>query len=418
MRTLSVYWRVLRHNADFRRLYLARLISFGGDWFLVVPLVGLVYEASDSAFAAASVIAVQAIPALVLAPLTGTIADRFDRKTILVTADIIRACLVLSLLAVDSFGGIWFPLTIMALDGAGAAFFYPASGAALPNVVPTKDLGPANVLMSSAWGAMAAIGAGLGGVVAAALSRDAAFVVNSISFIVSAILIARISVSLQEKTRAVTTNVIEAVRDALSYAKDHNRVAALLTAKAVHSLTSGGAVGLFAVVSFVLFDTGDGGTGLLFGARGVGNLVGPIIAFRLVGANPRRTFGSIGYAMALWGAAYLFVGVAPTLALAGLGVCVAHMGGGTQFTFSTYGLQEFSPDQVRGRIFALDFGLSTLAIAVSSLAIGALAEVYTVRSLLLGLGVAGVVFGLTWTAVTASMWADLPPKTPQSGWIR
>lgn len=418
MRTLSVYWNLLRHNADFRKLYVARLISFGGDWFLVVPLVGLVYEASNSAFAAASVIAVQALPALLLAPVTGTMADRFDRKKILVAADIIRACLVLSLLAADSFGGIWFPLTIMALDGAGAAFFYPASGAALPNVVPAEDLAPANVLMSSAWGAMAAIGAGLGGVVAAVVSRDAAFVVNGISFIVSAILIARISVSLQEKARTATTRMFDSVRDALAYARDHKRVAALLTAKSVHALTSGGAVGLFAVVSFVLFDTGDGGTGLLFGARGVGNLVGPIIAFKLVGGNQRRTFGSIGYAMALWGAAYLFVGVAPTLALAGLGVCIGHMGGGTQFAFSTYGLQEFSPDQIRGRIFALDFGLATLAIAVSSLAVGALAEVFTVRSLLLGLGASGVVFGLAWTFLTASMWADLPPVAPHTDEVR
>lgn len=94
------------------------------------------------------------------------------------------------------------------------------------------------------------------------------------------------------------------------------------------------------------------------------------------------------------------------------------MGGGTQYAFSIYGLQEFSPDQVRGRIFALDFGLSTMAIAVSSLTVGALAEVFDVRSLLLGLGVAGVIFGLAWTAGTARMWADLPPKASRADWVR
>ena len=152
MAAYRVYWDLVRHNGDFRRLYLARLISFAGDWFLVIPLLGLVYEASGSPLAASAVLAAQALPALLLAPVTGVVADRFDRKKILVISDVARAALVLSLLAVDAVGGIWFPLLVIALEGVGAAFFYPASGAALPNVVDADDLAPANVLMSSAWG--------------------------------------------------------------------------------------------------------------------------------------------------------------------------------------------------------------------------------------------------------------------------
>ncbi len=182
---------------------------------------------------------------------------------------------------------------------------------------------------------------------------------------------------------------------------------ALLTSKAGHALTSGGAVGLFAVVSFTVFDAGDLGTGLLFGARGLGNLIGPVLAFRLVGSSNRRIYGSIGYAMALWGVAYLVVGVSPGLVLAAVAILIAHMGGGTQFTFSNYGLQELTPDQMRGRVFALDFGLDTLAIAVSALVVGALAEVVPIRVLLLGLGGIAIVFGLGWARVTRPLWAEI-----------
>jgi MFS family permease len=399
------YWALVRDNADFRRLYLARLISFAGDWFLVIPLLGLVYEDSGSPLAAAAVLAAQAFPALLLAPVTGGVADRFDRKKILIVSDVIRAGLALSLLGAGAVGGIWFPLLVIGLEGAGAAFFYAASGGALPNVVDADELAAANVLMSSAWGAMLAVGAALGGLFAAAVSRDAAFVVNALSFLASAALVARIGRRLQEPIRTASVGFLESTRDALRYAIGHRRVTALLTSKAGHALTAGGAVGLFAVVSFTLFDAGDGGTGVLFGARGLGNLIGPILAFRLVGTSSRRIYESIGVAMALWGIAYVGVGLAPGLVLAALAVVVGHMGGGTQFAFSNYGLQELSPDHVRGRVFALDFGLDTLAIAVSALVVGGLAQVVSVRTLLVALGVIALVFGLVWERVTRPLWA-------------
>lgn len=407
MPSLNIYWSILRDNRDFRQLYIARLVSFAGDWFLVVPLVGLVYEASDSPFAAAALVAIRAFPPLILAPVTGFVSDRFDRKKVLVITDIVRAGLASSLLATDVIGGIWFPFLIAALDGGGASFFYPASGAALPNVVPPRDLGAANVMMGSAWGAMAALGAAMGGFVAVVVSRDAAFVINAASFAISAVLISTIRVPLQDVAQRAVVGFMTSIRDALRYARQNVRIAALLSSKAMHSITSGGAVGLFAVISFALFDAGDAGTGLLFGARGIGNLIGPIIAFRIVGNSLERTLGSIGFAMAVWGLSYLLVGVAPTLLLAIVAVTVGHMGGGTEFTFSTYGLQELSTDGVRGRVFALDFGLFTLASAISALIVGALAEFIPLRTLIVGLGSTAIVIGLLWYRLTAHLWKGL-----------
>ncbi len=402
-----MYWKLLRLNPDFRRLYLARLVSFAGDWFLVVPLLGLVYETTNSALAASAVLTALSLPAALLAPATGLVSDRFDRKVVLVVTDILRALLALALLLTDAVGSVWYPLTIVFLEGAGAAFFYPASAGALPNVVSEKDLPAANALMSSAWGTMAALGAAAGGVFATLVSRDAAFVLNAASFLLSAVLIARVTTSLQDTRAASHPDDRRSNSRAFRYIFSHRRVRALLTSKGVHSLTSGGAVSLFALMSITLFETGDAGTGALFGARGLGNMVGPILALAILGPAANRILGSIGWMMVVWGVAYIFVGIAPTLLLASVAVLVAHMGGGSQFTFSTYGLQDLMPDDVRGRVFALDFGIDMLAVSISALIVGALAQTIAIRPLFVGLGIVAVVFGSVWTAVTRSYWADL-----------
>jgi MFS family permease len=412
MSHVSVYWNLVRLNPDFRRLYLARLISFAGDWFLVVPLIGLVYEATNSTLAASAVLAAQALPAALLAPITGLASDRFDRKTILVVSDLMRAMLAIALLATNVVGAVWYPLTLVFLEGAGAAFFYPASTGALPNVVSEDDLPAANALMSSAWGTMAAFGAATGGVFAALVSRDAAFMVNAASFVVSAVLVARVATSLQDDEHSQGDDRRSNL-NAFRYIFSDRRARALLSSKGVHSLTSGGAVSLFALMSITLFDAGDAGTGALFGARGLGNMIGPIVALAILGPSIRRILGSIGWMMILWGVAYLFVGLAPSLLLATLAVWVAHMGGGTQFAFSTYGLQELMPDDVRGRVFALDFGIDTLAISISALLLGALAQTVPIRPLFIGLGLVAIVFGALWSAFTHPYWADLEVPSGQ-----
>ncbi|MDP3983436.1 MAG: MFS transporter, partial [Acidimicrobiia bacterium] len=78
------YLNLLRRNPDLRRLYLSRLVSFGGDWFLLVPMLGLVHQLSGSAILTAAVLTANTLPAFVASPLGGVMADRFDRKRIVV----------------------------------------------------------------------------------------------------------------------------------------------------------------------------------------------------------------------------------------------------------------------------------------------------------------------------------------------
>ena len=188
---------MLRRNPAFRRLYVAQLISFAGDWFASVALLGLALDLSGSAAIASLVLVLQTGGFALMAPFAGALADRVDRKRLLVSADLARVPVCLGFLLARTPDTLWIAL-VCALLAAFGAFFEPASSAALPNLVDDDELSTANVLLGSAWGVMLAVGAAMGGIVAVTLGRDAAFVIDAATFLVSASLIVGISRPFQQ----------------------------------------------------------------------------------------------------------------------------------------------------------------------------------------------------------------------------
>src|SRR5262245_60886392 len=192
------YVRLLRNNSAFRRLYVAQLISFAGDWFATVALLGLILELTDSPTAASLVLVIQTGVFALASPIAGVLADRFDRRLLMVAADFGRVPVALALVLATTTETLWICFLALALMAIGAAVFEPTSSAAMPNLVEEDELGEANVLMGSAWGVMLAVGAAIGGLVAATLGRDAAFVLNAASFAVSGLLIVGIKRPFQK----------------------------------------------------------------------------------------------------------------------------------------------------------------------------------------------------------------------------
>ena len=190
---------LLRRNPDFRRLYAAQLISFGGDWFMTVALFGLVDRLTGSPIFVALTITVPELAFFLLSPVGGALADRVDRRRLMIGADLARAALCLPLLLVDSPETVWLVFVLLASISVFTAWFEPASSAAIPNVVDARDLAAANSLVGSAWGTMLAVGAALGGLVVTLLGRDAAFLGNTASFLVSAWLLLRVRRPLSER---------------------------------------------------------------------------------------------------------------------------------------------------------------------------------------------------------------------------
>lgn len=413
---LGTYLSLLRENPAFARLYAAQLISFAGDWFATVALLGLALELTGLAGLAALVLVLQTGGFAVAAPLAGILADRIDRRRLLIAADLARVPVALGFLLARDAGTLWIAFACVTLLAVGAAVFEPTSTAALPNLVDRRRLPEANVLIGSAWGTMLAVGAGLGGLVAVALGRDVAFVVNALSFALSAWLIYGIRRPLQEARAAGEQEhdgILESMRLAIRFARRSRLVTSFLLSKTTFGVGTG-VVALLAVFGTDVFDAGDAGIGLLFAVRGLGALTGPFVARAVAGTSDRGLVLGITGSLVTVAVAYALFPLAPNLWIAAVLVFLAHCGGGGQWTLSTLGLQRATPDAMRGRLFSLDFGLVTLTIAFSTILAGQLSDAVA-PSVAVWVMVALVVLaGAGWIALSRPVWRNADHVEPGS----
>ena len=215
------------------------MISLGGDWFLLVALFGLVLQLTGSAVAVAFVLAAQDLTYFLVSPAAGLLADRLDRRRLMVVADLARATLCLGFLLVRGTATVWLTYPLLATMATFSAAFEPASLAALPNLVEDRDLATANALSGSLWGTMLAVGAALGGIVTAAFGRDAAIVIDAVSFLLSAWLIVRIHRPFALAHVEDHTGVRAATTETVHYARRDHRVLALLAVKFGWGLAGG-----------------------------------------------------------------------------------------------------------------------------------------------------------------------------------
>jgi MFS family permease len=386
---------LLARNPDFRRLFLATIVSLAGDWFSFVAVADLVTELTGRPGAAAFVYAATVLPVFLASPLAGMVADRYDRRRILIIADLARVPIALALCLAAAWSSVELAVGAIILLGVGASFYDPIASAATPNLVEERELASAQSLMGMVWGSMLLVGAGIGGVVAEVFGRQTAFAIDAVSFLVSAWLVAGIRRPMQQAGGASEDR--GRLRDVVRYARGNPIVTRLLFAKSGVSC-SNGIVGLLPAFAHGKFAGAPIATGLLFAARGLGALLGPMIVRWTSGVAPRpRAIVIIcGISTLGFGVTYAAFPVVPWFGLALVLVVIAHLGGGAQWSLSTYGLQVATPDHMRGRVMSLDYGFATLAIGVSSIVAGTLAEAFDEASATWWLSGVAVVYGIGW----------------------
>jgi predicted MFS family arabinose efflux permease len=391
---------LLRRNRDFRSLFFASVISLGGDWFLWVAINSLIYEATHKALYVGLAILAQEFAFFLASPVGGILADRLDRRKLMIVCDLARAIICVAFLLVGP-DRLWLAYVLLPLLASFAAPFDPAFSAATPNVVDPEDLPAANALNGSLWGTMLAVGAGLGGVGSGAFGADTAFLVDAVSFLVSAALLMSIRRRFSESRHETTEHpsAIDATRETWRFARRDRRVLSLLAVK----FGFGAAAGLLALIPVMaldVFKSGNVGFGLLMAARGVGALIGPFLGHRIAGPGHRRLFPAIGLSLAVFGLGYMALGAAPSLAIAAVTICVAHLGGGSQWMLSTYGLQVLVPDHIRGRIFGFDYMLVTLSLAVSAVVASAVADHIGAPITVTILGGVALIWAMVWLVLS------------------
>ena len=396
---MGPYLDLLRREQDFRRTYVAQLIALGGDWFAVIPLLVLLPELTGTGVWGAAVLAVDTLVFALVGPYAGTIVDRLDRRRVIVVANTVAGLAALLLVLVRTEATAWIALVAIGVVAAAKAFSQPAGAAALPNLVDPEDLPTASVLAGASWGTMLAVGAALGGLVAGTLGTTACFVLDAALLLLAAGLTAATTRPFTDPNAPVRERrpVHQDVGEAVGYARRDARVLSLLTCKSGPAFGNG-ALSLFPLYGAAAFGLGPLGIGLMYSARGVGAVLGPLL-MRRRGTDPVRMRAVLAGSMAVFGLGYLALGVTSWLWLVLLLLVVAHAGGGANWVLSTYGLQAAVPDVLRGRVFSADYTLATLVIAGSQVVFGLLSDHVPARELLAGAGAVVLLYaGLWWLA--------------------
>ena len=391
---------LLRTNRDLRWVFIAQVVSFLGDWFVFVALAGFVDDATDSELLVSLVLVSFALPSFLASPLAGPVVDRVDRRRLLIVVSGLQALAASGLLLLST-ERIWVAFVFQGLVAALAAFVKPAIDAAVPNLVRSpEELRTANALFGSTWGVMLAVGAGLGGLFSETFGRRAAIVADMATFVIAGLVIALVRRPMQRAhERSKRVRPIADMREAIDVARGDPVILALMSSKATFAIGAG-VVSQLAVLASDVHGSGDRGRGLLLAARGLGAGLGPFIATRWVRGSLPRVLTLCGWASVVFAATYIGAAWATTLALTAAMVTIAHLGGGAQWTLSTYGLQLRVHDSVLGRVMAGDFAIVTLVLSLTSIGAGVISTWVGVQWAITTFALAAALAGASYLLVT------------------
>lgn len=397
---------------------MAQVVSELGDWLNLVALFQIIAASTPKAGAAGWVLIMQMIPWIIWSPLAGIVADRFDRRWVMIAADLIRAVLVLGFLAVDRPDRIWLLYLLAGTQFSVTAFFEPARSALLPTLAEGEELVTANALGGVTWSTMLAIGGAFGGLIAALLSVQAAFIIDSFSFLASAALLFRLAHERRLPSRGEremcpaareTSDTSRAQNGGIGFAfaelRARPRLLATLLVKTGLGLSGGGIWLLTVIMGQRTFPMGEDGAisvGLFYGAHGVGALIGAAMTGRFFRAGATTPLAAILWAFVLRAGFFWLLGAATSfpmalVAAAGVAAC-----GSLLWVASTTLLQRLSTDEMRGRLFALELGALTTALTVALWGTGAVLDSPSMtppRTAYLTAGVAATVaavWGVVW----------------------
>lgn len=418
--TLGSYWRLVRDNRNFRRLWLAQIVSEMGDWFYILAIYSLLLQFTGKAQSIGLALVLQVLPSTLVGPTAGVVNDRIRRKYVMIAADLARMMIVLGMTLVRSAQMVWLVYPLLFFETVMFGFFEPARSAVVPSVVGEEQLLTANTASSITWSFNFAVSSALGGLVAVLLGRDAVFVLNALSFLCSALLIA--GMRFHEPHAADTPPFrlrelvdFSAVAEGARYIRRDPRLLATVLLKGGIGILGANWV-IFPIMGERVFPVHFGGIdaargavlgmSMLMGARGVGALICPLSATRWAGESGSRMRKGILAGFLCGGAGYMLLSKAPALALACLCVALAHGGASIVWVFSTTLLQRISDDKFRGRVFAADLGFFMLVIAVCGyIASVAIDHGVAVRMVAFWTGAAMLVPALAWLW-TMRLWRD------------
>lgn len=400
----SGYLELIRSNGNFRRLWMGTLVSQLGDWFNTIALYSLIDTLTGSPLAMGGVFLFKFLPWALASPLAGVFVDRYNRRYVMIISDILRAVIVLGFLLIDDKSQVHLVFVLIALQVVLGSVFLPAKSASIPNITAPHELLTANALSAATWSVMLALGAGLGGLATEYFGTDTVFVLDSLTYVVSAFFIYR--TTIPQDTEANTGQPIfrtayNKIAEGWGYMRRDPGVGRIAFAKATWAFGGGATVYMLTLLGQEILPNAEAaGIGALFFARGLGTGIGPVIAKAVI-KDQRYWPAVLGLSVTVSGIFYLMVGYTNWVYGIVIAVIFAHAASGANWVLATVLLQQRAEDRLRGRVFSTEWLLVLVTQSISILMASLLleTEALTLKSSFILFAILQIVCGFIWVAV-------------------
>ena len=386
-------YQVLQGNRNLSLLFGGQIVSAFGDWLYITALVVLVYNLTHSAMIVAALTFVRLLPYALLLPIGGVLADRFDRRRMMVIADLGRVACMVGLLAVDSRDRIWIAFPLVFVSTCLFSMFRPALGATLPSVAGSeKDLVRANILITQIDGMALVLGPALAGALILLDQTRAAFALNAITYAVSAMTLLSLRVAPRQERdpsdeQGWRTETLAGFR--FLFRERSGALAAVTLSTAGLTAFNGAIWTLAVVLSVQTWHFGSQGTGFLNASYGLGGLLGGFLAGVIM--HRYRLMTSFIGSMIGNSVAIILFGLSPAgllpfvaLSLCGIGDVANQVAGNTI-------IQQSTPDALLGRVFGAFEAVIVGAVLLGALGAGPLIVTLGPRATTIVLGIVPLV---------------------------
>ncbi|KYF88685.1 MFS transporter permease [Sorangium cellulosum] len=371
---------LLRRRPQFRRVWLSEIVSLLGDWmsFVAVSLLALGGE-GGGVVALALVMVGHHLPNALFAPVAGVLADRLDRRWLLVATSVAQGALTVAMLGAAVLGSVAAVQVLVFVRASVGALRLPAQSAVLRHVVAEDELLEANAIASATWSVMFAVGMAAGGLIAS-LGPAAALALDAASFGLSALFLWGLPPMVAEgRPEGGVLSALASVRRDIALAWKHAwdrppLLDAVLAKTPVH-LANGGALLLLNLVAAERAFAGTAALtlGVLQCVRGAGTGVGPLVGVALVRRGLRGELAATGAAWMTFAAIAAFSVTGHAAALIAVAL-VWGLGSGANWVLSSAEIQRLSPDRFVGRLSAIDNLVLTVGLCATSLGGAVLVE--------------------------------------------
>ncbi len=410
---MNDFVQLLRQNRNYRYTWIGQVVSEIGDHFNNIAVFSLAMETTHSGLVVSGVMLSRAFPAVMAGPLAGVILNRFDRKRIMIASDLVRTVVALAFVLTVRHPSTSLLYGLSAILMFASPFFTSGRTAILPTITNREELHTANSLTQTTQWTTITVGTMVAGLSAASLGYQWAFVLNSLSFLASAICIwqLRVAGSFRAKREALTEEQVvrpwHEYKEGLRYMRSSPLILGIALVGVGWATGGGAAQILFTLFGEQVFNRGPAGIGIIWSFAGLGLLIGGgfghYMGKRLSFGNYKRTI-SICYV--IHGGAYVLFSQMPRFGAALFFIALSRAGTAVSSVLNTSQLLRHVPDEFRGRVFSTTESLVWSTMILSMTAAGIASQYHSPRTIGLVAGILSSTTAIFWA------WANWAGKLP------